>query len=157
MIPFSDYLILQEIGRIRPHFLEQIAKVADDMPSEGPPGKPPDQLPMPSDAKPKDDEDTEETDDSETEENDEDAEDTKTDLKMMQNCIRQIKNSQLKNVMRQFVDKLKQNPSKSPSQIDEPPATQVPKQQEPPLQMGAPMQDPNTQPGPTPAQGGGGM
>lgn len=163
MLPFSDYLILQEIKRLRPSLLEQIAGAMEPPPGPGAPagGPDPSQNPPP---KEKDDEedddklegdDDEETDPSEEDSDSDEGEDRKTDLRMIHNCIKQVKTAELKNILRQFLDKLKKTtPSKPAAQMDQPPATDVPEQQ--------PQQPPGAMPGggmpgPTPAQGGGGF
>jgi hypothetical protein len=156
MIPFTDYLILKEINRIYPKFFEQMAQIADDMPSQGPTPnqmldkKPPKEEPEEIDAS---------EEEEEKEENDEELEDTQTDIKMMRNAVKQIKNKELKNIFTQALDKAEKSGGKSIAQMKEPPATKIPPvhPEEPPLQTGAPMQDPNVAPGIVPAQGGGGF
>jgi hypothetical protein len=140
MIPFSDYLVLQEVKRTNSRLWEQMTQSAE-----------PDQMPQPpeqpEEGPEEEPEEPEETDPSE--EDEEGIDDKKTDLKMIHNCIKQVKTPELKNILRQFLDKLKHtSPSEPASQMDEPPATQVPEEQ-PPEQP--PEQN---QPGAIPAQGG---
>ena len=153
MLPFSDFFILQEIKRTRPSLWEQMMQ--GNPAAEGPEvAGGPDQMPQPPEQKP-DEEEPEETDSSEEEDEDE-GDDRKTDLKMIHNCIKQVKTPELKNILRQFLDKLKDtSPSEPASQMEEPPAAQVPDGEEGPPPPEGP--DPNAVPGPTPAQGGGGM
>jgi hypothetical protein len=169
MLPFSDYIILQEIQRLRPDLLEQMAQTADAMggppPGPGTPAGPdPSQNPPPKDKEDEEDDDElegddEETDPSEEEEDTDENDDRKTDLRMIHNCIKQVKTAELKNILRQFLDKLKKaTPSKPAAQMDQPPATEVPEDQnqEPPQQPPGAMPGGGQQ-GPMPAQGGGGM
>ena len=153
MLPFSDFLILQEIKRTRPTLWEQMAAQGNPA-AEGPPVQPI-QMPQAPAQKPEDEEDQEETDASdEDDEKDEEEEDTReTDLQMLHNTIKQVKDPQIKNLLRQTVDKLKKStPGKPVSQQEEPPVTKVPDQQQPPPQVGTSMQDPNATP-----PGAGGM
>ena len=160
MLPFSDFLVMQEIKRTRPSLWEQMAAPQGQDPSMGGP----DQQPMPPAPMPSPDEDEGADDDAEQEDPEEtdgsteegDVDDKKTDIKMLKNCLHQVKTPQIKEIMRKFIKKLKHtSPSDPAAQMDNPPSTDV--QPEEPPQAGNAMQDPNAQQGQAPPQGGGGM